>query len=197
MKKYTLFLIFIYGTITAQTNAKKDDIEFEPIVRFTVFQPIQFGDHSLSKDHSSRIGFGSSLSLASYINFKIGVGFDIVRYTITNKSNVGNINNSDYSSIYGFIAYDKKINSKFSIIPVIGYGDVLINLTSNSRKFGRQGGKELRLGSFLDYNINNTLAAFVGVHYIHTSLKVATNAEIEKYYNQANQIQISIGLKIH
>lgn len=197
MKKITLFLVFVFGITAAQNKAKKETIEFEPVLRISFFQPIQFGDHSLSKDHAARIGFGSSISLVTYKNFRLGAGFDLAKYDITNKSNVGNINNSNYSSIYGFVSYQKKITSKMSIMPTIGMGEVKINLVTNSRIFGTQGGNELRLGTYLDYNLNESFAVFTGIHYIHSSLKVKTNAEIEKYYNQSNQIQISIGLKIH
>lgn len=195
MRQKILILLFL-GTINLLFSQKKETLEFEPLFRFQLFRPIPFGDHSLSKAHSANVGYGLSLDLVQYKNFRIGTGYDFSQYTVTDFTKVGNIKNSNYSSFYGSIRYDIPIHSDFVIQPNIGFGSVNINQKTRKRSFGDQTGTEYRIGFLTDYKLNQSFSVFLGIHYIHSIFNVNTSAEYQNYFGKAQQLQVAIGIKI-
>jgi hypothetical protein len=194
-KKLFLILLLISQTFYCQEKNSVKKISFEPYFRFNYVIPIQTGNHSLAKDFDSKLGLNANLSIVSYGALNFNVGYEFSQYKVTTISNVGYINNVNFSVIYGEFDYDVTVNNNFKVIPTIGYGYVSNKYKSNSRKFGTQEGAEVRLGTLLNYNFSKTFSTFVGFNYIFTNLNINTNKDYEDYFGKANRFQISLGIK--
>ncbi len=196
MKKIVfLVVVLISPFFYSQEKKQVKKIDFEPFFRLNLILPIQTGNHSLANDFDAELGFNTNLSLISYDEFSFNIGYQFSKYKVTNLSNIGNINHLNFAVIYGEIDYDIVIYDNLKIIPTIGYGYVSNKYKSNSRKFGIQEGTELRLGSMLNYNFNQTFSTFIGFNYVFTHLNINTNKDFEDYFGKANRFQISLGIK--
>jgi hypothetical protein len=183
---------------TAILSAQKDRPEgFNADFSFGIFgiYPVQFGDHALAKAHDSQGGAGITLGLLSYNNFSLYGGIEGTVYKVTDEEMIGDIEKSNYTSVYGAISYDWALANKIHLFPDIGYGYAIVKLKSDDRKFGSQDGTEFRVGTTANYYISKSASLFLGVHFIHTSLQVNTNTAYENYFGQANQVQFSAGIK--
>lgn len=197
MKKLMLpLLILVFTTLSAQEKEVKDIPSSSAFLRGYVFYPIQFGHHSLAEAHDPNVGFGVSLAFVRYKEFRLSAGFEAVKYKVTDFTKVGNIKNSNYNSVYAAISYDIPIGKKFCIYPDLGYGYVNVYQKSGSQNFGHQNGNEYRVGIVGNYRIDRTVSFFAGAHFIHTALDINTNPEYEKFFGQAEQIQICLGIQI-
>lgn len=183
--------------VSGQTLPEKKSVfDLAPELNIIFFKPIQFGNHSLAESHESSFGAGISIYTFEYKNFRIGSGFDFSRYTITDFQKMGNITNSNYTSFYGTICYDLPVNSHIILQPNFGVGSAKLHQKTGRRSFGYQYGTELRFGLVGNYKINKTISGFVGAQYIQTYFRLKTAPEFEKFFGQAQQIQLSIGIKL-
>ena len=198
MKKIIILLLVVFSqNIFAQNKPKSESVFSDSYLRLYAILPNQFGEHSLAKAHSPRVGVGGSLYLVKYYNFRLGGGLEFVSYSVTDKSKIGEINNSNYSNYFISVAYDYKINKNILLQPIIGYGDVDIKLKTVDKKFTNQNGNEFRIGSIIDYKLNNTFCAFLSLQYIYTSIDINTNSAYKDYFGKAQQFQVSLGFKIY
>jgi hypothetical protein len=194
---FLFILCFFCQQAWCQNKPKRETIFSDSYLRLGTLYPTQFGNHSLSKDHDSNFGFAASLYLLHYHNFRLGGGIEFLNYSVTDKTKMGEVNNSNYSTYYFTFCYDYKLNKKFIVQPTLGYGVASINMTSINKKFTSQDGKEIRMGSYIDYRLNRSFAFFVSLHYIATIIEVNTNSDFENYFGKAQQIQIGFGFKIY
>lgn len=205
MKKFTLvFLLFFSLSFFAQeveTEEKKswqseNFVKFDAQLRFQILYPIQFGDYALSKAFHSNPGIGINMSFFNVKNFKIGAGYNIEFYKVTDKQTMGNFNTSNYSSVFATVNYELKMAEKVSIYPNLGVGYAMLKQKSNGSNFGKQDGTEYRAGFITDYKFNKTLSLFFGANYIYSKFKINTAPEYEKFFGNSQKIQLSIGLQI-
>ena len=199
MKHFICALLIVCTCISfAQNTDNKSykSLEFNFDARFGVLYPIQFGNTALAEAHKPRIGFLSHLNFLKYDNFKAGIGFDFVTYDITDKEMIANLSTSKYTSAYLIIGYQKKLKDKLFITPHIGFGPASLELGSRGSRFGKQNGNEFRIGGILDYKITKSGYVYLGIDYIASTLDVATAPEYESYFSKANQIQMSLGIRL-
>lgn len=199
MRNYFCFLLLVCSGISfAQENEKpkkRPKLEFKVNARFQLIQPIQFGNTALAKAHSPYLGISSQLNLLDFMGFKAGFGVDMVGYKITDKQMIANLHASKYTSAYVLLSYEYKLSEKFLITPNIGWGSASLELGSRSSRFGGQDGNEIRIGGILDYKIGKSTYVFGGINYINTTLDVQTAPEYKSYFSNANQIQLSLGIR--
>ena len=192
--------MLIFTTSFAQdslaTNKEKNGLRDEWNARFFMFHPMQFGDHALAEAHSATIGLGANLGLLSYGNFNLYAGWDYVQYKVTDKTMVGNITNSNYHALYGAVKYKFAASKQWEFYPDLGYGYAIIKQRSGRTKFGHQDGAELRLGFTANFKVSSNTSFFIGTHYIHNEFEIKTNGQYEKFFGQANQLQISAGIQL-
>ncbi|MEO5777977.1 MAG: outer membrane beta-barrel protein [Flavobacterium sp.] len=199
MKNYTCLLLLLFSSIVFAQNdneAKKPELTFKINARFQLLYPIQFGNTALAKAHEPKLGVSAQMNFLNYQNFKAGFGFDFVTYKITDKQMIANLSNSKYTSAYFLLSYEYKLNEKFLISPNIGYGSASLELGSRSSRFGKQNGNEIRIGGVIDYKIGKSTYAFGGINYVTNSLDVETAPEYQSFFSKANQIQLSIGIRL-
>jgi len=206
MKKITLaFLLFFSVSLFAQEAEVKEKkswqsenfVKFDAQLRFQILYPIQFGDYALSKSYNSNPGIGINMSFLNVKNFKIGAGYNIEFYKVTDKQTIGNFSTSNYSSVFATVNYELKMAEKISIYPNLGVGYAMLRQKAGGgSNFGKQDGTEYRVGFITDYKFNKTLSLFFGANYIYSKYQINTAPEYEKFFGNSQKIQLSIGLQI-
>ena len=190
-KLAVVLLVLVAQVIFGQ---EKDSLKYDSTFRIQAFQPIHFGNNSLSKAHDSDFGFGVSAKIFKYNNFRFYVGGEIANYNVTDSIMLGKVERSRYTSVYTSVSYAVPINKSFTFVPDVGIGYVKLSQRTNGTKFGFQEGTEYRLGGMIDYGIDRTIAVYIGIHYIYTNLRINTSPEYEKFFGRSNQLQLAIGL---
>lgn len=198
MRHYLCLIALLgFGLAYAQneTPTINKELEFDTSFRFQTFYPIQFGNTALAKAHKPRPGFSAQMNVLDYQNFKAGFGFDFATYDITDKEVIANLSTSKYTSAYFLISYEYEAFPKLRITPNLGYGSASLELGSRSSRFGKQGGNEFRIGTYIDYKIGKTSYAFIGVHYVSNSFNIRTAPEYESFFSKATQLQLNLGIR--
>lgn len=176
---------------------EKRGLHFNAVWRIYYAMPNQFGDHVWNEAYSSKFSMGSSLGLLKFQNFRLIGGFEIEQYGITDVAKAGNFNFANKLSQFLLLSYDYKISNSFSLVPTIGIGAVGIKQKFDSERYAYQSGNDIRLGMFCDYSLGSGAAVFVGVHYITTKFDIKTNSAYQSYFEKSNQLQLTLGLKVH
>jgi hypothetical protein len=170
----------------------KEDWDF----RAYVLYPIQFGDHSLAQAHEASGGFGLNLGAVSYNNFSFYAGLDAAYYQVSDQTIIGNIENTNYTSIYGAFKYKLPVAKNIELYPAAGFGYAILKQRGYGRKFGHQDGTEFRIGFTANYRISKQVSLFLGTHYIYNRFEIATNSAYQDFFGKANQLQISLGIQL-
>ena len=187
-----LFVVFV----SAQEEKEKPQFEWDAIIRLTFVKPIAFGNNALSEAHREKSGFDINWSLFKYNKFRLGIGYDFEQFAVTDRTVIGNIERSNYTSLYGYFSYDWQVEKKVILYPNMGYGKVKLQQWGNgSVSYGHQDGSEIRLGIIGTYALTPGTSVVLSAHYLHAFLDVNTSPEFESYFGTANQIQIGIGFQ--
>lgn len=197
MKYCFLLILFCLNISYGQEKKTKSPSIFTEEFCLYAIAPNNFGENYLAKANKSRIGIGANLYLFQFKHFKLGMGYDYIRYSITDVSKAGNIGSSRYNSIYGILGYEIKLSNEFYLQPYLGYGSVKLNFKSGNRSFGRQTGNDFRIGFNVDYKLDKTISGFAGFGYVSSSYDIKTAPEFVSFYDNSKMLQINIGLKIN
>lgn len=203
MKKNTLLFMCLIVIQSFAQETKKESwqsgnyVKFDVQLRVYLVQPIQFGNHALSKAHEARPGAGINMSFLNIQNFKIGGGYNFESYKIIDKQMMGNFNYSNYSSIFGNVNYEIEVAKNISFHPNIGIGYAFLRQkTAGVLHIQPQEGVEYRIGFVTDYKFNKTFSLFCGANYIYSKYEINTAPEYEKYFGNSQKLQLSIGIQI-
>ncbi|MES2544195.1 MAG: hypothetical protein V4548_04870 [Bacteroidota bacterium] len=192
MRNYLVLIIVFIGTsIFAQSQPK-----WESQFRFEFIRPIAFGNNSISKSHDNKSGFGFNWSLIEYEKFRLGFGSSFITFGVIDKSKAGNFDRTNYNTISGVLSYDYKINDKFILVPYISIGGVTLKQRATDIRNSTQDGTEYKIGLHTDYKLGKSFVIYSKVSYAYSKLNITTAPEYEKFFGQAQQIQIAIGLKL-
>lgn len=201
MRKIFIIIIILSSiSVFSQRETKTKIVDFYPAFRFCFQLPIHFGDNYFSKDLSSGFGFHSTLSLVKIYNFRLSLGYDFQKLRVENSDKIGNfdfINSNTYQFI---LEYEIPLNSKFDINPTISYGQCRFNYKENTGGsiLAKQNLEEIRLGSYINYNLNKTFAGYAGLHFSHFyNSDLNATPENKDYFGKGNKFIISIGILIH
>lgn len=201
MRKIFIIIIILSSiSVFSQRETKTKIVDFYPAFRFGFQLPIHFGDNYFSKDLSSGFGFHSTLSLVKIYNFRLSLGYEFQKLRVENSDKIGNfdfINSNTYQFI---LEYEIPLNSKFDINPTISYGKCRFNYKENTGGsiLAKQNLEEIRLGSYINYNLNKTFAGYAGLHFSHFyNSDLNATPENKDYFGKGNKFIISIGILIH
>ena len=194
MKKVLLFFLLLTAKAFSQAP-NSGQFELNATWKFQMLVPVPFGENSLAKAHDANPGLGFEIGLFKYENFRLGFGYSFLQYDVTNEQLIGNINKSNYSSIYGLLSYEVPVADKITLSPAIGYGAAQLLQRSGSQNFGSQDGKEFRIGVSGNYYFSKYSAVCIGIQYVHAGLDVNTVPEFEDFFSKMNQVQFAIGLQ--
>jgi hypothetical protein len=201
MRKIFIIIIILSSiSVFSQRETKTKIVDFNPAFRFGFQLPIHFGDNYFSKDLSSGFGFHSTLSLVKIYNFRLSIGYEFQKLRVENSDKIGNfdfINSNTYQFI---LEYEITLNSKFDLNPTISYGQCRFNYKENTGGsiLAKQNLEEIRLGSYINYNLNKTFAGYAGLHFSHFyNSDLNATPENKDYFGKGNKFIISIGILIH
>lgn len=187
-----LFLICQFVYCQTNTESKNPNIQFKISFIVGPIYPIEFGETALAKAHSANIGLTSSLRLLEYSNFSTGVGLDLINYSVDNKQLIGDYENSKHNSYFIFINYDYEISKKLLLTPNIGYGASELVIRKDGKGRGKQDGKELRMGTSINYNFDKHNALCFTIMYVNNTYDVKANESLQDFFSKSNSIQFGI-----
>ncbi len=197
MRKFSIVLICLLGSLSclSQIKNQKEELKIKGEFRIKMYVPIHIGNNFLAKSYDSNIGFGCNADLLHYNNFILGGGFDYTSYSTTDITRAGNIRNARLSSFYGNLSYKFVVNNKLNLVPHIGIGSSKIDFKSGDRNFGHQNGKDIRIGIYTDYKLNQSVGLFIELQYITSCFTINTSPEFITFYDNAKIMQLGFGLK--
>lgn len=196
--KFLLFAIFLISQVVCsqeKTESKKNKLQLDSSFIVGFIYPVEFGNTALSKGHSTEFGLTSSFGLLKYNKFCLGVGLDMVIYSVKDKQIIGEYQTSKHNSYFGFVKYDYNITNKISLSPNVGYGYSELVIRKNSKRRGAQDGAELRLGTFINYNFNKQNTLSLSIMYVNNTYEVKTNESLQDFFSKSNSIQFGIVYK--
>ena len=198
MKKITILLLILSLQTFGQEEEKKNEnfVKFDVLFRVHAIYSFQMGNYSLAKSHTTYPGIGLSMSLIDIQNFKIGAGYNLEIYDVTDHELIGNFNVSNYSSVFGTVNYEIKVLPKVSLYPNVGIGVAILHQKSGLDSYGYQQGTEYRAGLITDYKVSKNVSFFFGVNYIYAKLNMDTHPDFKDYFSTAQKVQLSLGLQI-
>lgn len=187
-------LLFVCQFAYSQSEIKKAPENLKIKTSFTIgpIYPIEFGNTALAKAHSYIFGFTSTLGLLKYSNFSAGFGVDYVSYSVKNKQIIGDYQSSNHNSLFIFLNYDYDLNNKWTLTPNIGYGTSELVIRKDGKRRGSQDGKEFRIGSSINYNLNKNNAFCFSLLYVNNNYNVKANESIKDFFKKSNSIQLGI-----
>ena len=196
MKKITILLLFVFGISYGQEIKRDKVIDLAPSMRIGVVLPIHFGDNILSKEFNNNIGFNSNFSFLTIYDLKLSIGFEYQKYNETNSS-IGIISHINRYSYSIQSDYTINLNTKYAIIPFVNYGYTNLNFKNSHDIIAKQKGNEIKIGSYLDYKLNNTYSLFFGLNYYKLINDIQASIDDKKYYANSNAFQVSFGLELN
>ena len=197
MKKLILFSLFFSSIVYCQEKTN-DKVAFRPDIAITFISNFYFGDNYLAKGHRSQsVGAQIKSDWLHYNNFNLGIGFEKSTQSVTDYSIGGNIDKTNTNSIILYLSYDLLTKSKFRISPEISYGNIELRQKDGSKFYGSQNGNRYGFGANLNYMLGKYFSLYSNVSLNFYNLNVQTTDEYTNYFNHANAISMSFGIKFH
>lgn len=189
-----ILIVLVAGTFV---NAQEKPV-FTPTPELKIYGnfPLTFGENMLNEAHDAKTGWGFTTSPFSVYNFRIGLGFDYTKFDVTDASLAGNIERSELLNFYGYLAYPLKITEKLNAEPKFGIGGNKLRQKTGNKNFGSMKGTSFIAGTSFDYEIAYPLFIFAGADFVHTNFNVATHPDNERFFRNASQLNIFVGLKV-
>ena len=186
-----LLFLFIFPFCFSQ-ETKDNKLNLKTSFSIGFIYPIQFGSTALAEGHSSNLGFTSSLGILEYSNFSAGIGLDYIFYSVEDKQLIGNYGSSKHNSYFFYLNYNYPISKKISLSPTFGYGYSELVIKKSGKRRGAQDGKEIRLGTSINYNFDKQNALCLLIQYVNNRYDVRTEEALEDFFGKSNSIQIGI-----
>lgn len=195
MKRIFLLALLLNQIAFAQEEPKKKAFTANHQFFLNLNYHYDFGDNFLSKANSpSFAGIGIQYNMLKLYNFKAGIAYDFMNYKVTDKALGGNLNSTNYNSLALKIQYEQSLNSKWTIEPYTGIGQVMIQQRANGSGYGSFYGTSYYLGANVTHKLTEQFSVYGGVNYNFTSYNVKTAKEIEAFFQRSNQLQFSLGI---
>jgi hypothetical protein len=191
------FLLILSTSLVFGQEKNKNRLIFNPNFTISFVTNNYFGDNYLAKGHKDP-GYGFQMrSDWLYFN-KFGFGFGVEKSTqkVSDFAIGGNIQKTNSNSIFCFLTYNFNINQKLSLNPEVNFGGIELRQKSGGKFYGQQNGQRFGSGLNINYKINKTFSIFSNVGYSIYRLKTNTSDEFINYFNRANSINFSIGIKL-
>lgn len=192
-----LSTLFLSSILWSQKKVVAESFS-HPTFSLTLISNNYFGENYLAKGHKSNsIGFQFKHEFAHYKKFNLGFCFEKSTQKVTDTSIGGNIDKTNTNSIIGFISYKIPITNKLDISPEINYGGIELRQKYGSKLYGVQNGSRFGIGLNLDYMIKKHISVSSIIGYNKYNLNTKTSSEFQDYFNTAEALSFSLGLKLH
>lgn len=195
----SILSLFTFLILCASLTKAQEKSAFQPKPELKVYYgiPTAFGDNMLSKAHEAKSNFGFWTSPFSIYNFKIGVGFDLTKFDVTDHAVAGNMDKADLFSVYGFVGYPLKISEKFEFESRAGIGWNKMRQKTGTERYGNMKGIGFILGGNLEYEISYPFQIFAGFDYSYSKFNVNANQEYQSFFDQSQRFSILAGIKVN
>ncbi len=187
----TLFFQVAYS----QEASTADKVQFDGSFRIYGAKYFNFGNNFLAKANNDIIGFGVDFSVLKFKDFSASAGYERVNYSVTDFQKAGNISGTRLNSFNFKLLYEQELSKRFSVQPFVGIGGPTLSFRSGRRQFGKQNGTDFKIGFNTDYYISKNFAFFITTEYILSKYKIQTVPELVKFYEDANALKFSLGIR--
>ena len=127
----------------------------------------------------------------------MGFGFEKSTQKVTDFSLGGDIDKTNSNSISGYFSFDILKKSKIRVSPELSYGGIELRQKKDGKYYGRQNGTRYGVGVNLNYMLSTYFSVYSNVSFNKYDLNVETTNEFIDYFNNANAVSISLGIKFH
>lgn len=199
MKKYIFIFIAFLVVEPIIAQDKKDNNQLKFIHDFSIYyvQNLSLDNNFLSDANKYKSGFGLNFKVLQFHNFKLGLGYELLKFKTVDFAKAGNIEKINLTNINFKIYYPIELSSKFIVEPNVGLTSLQLHQKSKYKNFGFINGTGYSLGTDLNYKLASNLSLVFGINYLYGNYKVNTSKEFEKYFENSNQILFSLGIQIN
>lgn len=191
-------LISSFISFAQESNIATEKQNREIFKMYSVF-PNGIGNNVIAKSHKPNVGIGLRFNVYQANDFFFGIGSDFLTYDVSNIAMVGNASRTNTGYFFLDTAYKIRLYDWLSVNPEFAFGYnyyILKSVNGKDGNMGKQDGPGLQLGSTVDFKIYKRLRLFTGVQYRYTFLSTITDPEFKSYYNNIQQLNIVLGIKI-
>ena len=125
------------------------------------------------------------------------VGINPDEQDVVDFAKAGNIEKINLTNLNFKIYYPIELPSNFILEPNVGLAILQLHQKSENKNFGFINGTGYNLGVDLNYKLTSNFRLLFGVNYMYGNYKVNTSKEFEKYFENSNQLLISLGIQIN
>lgn len=193
-----IFILSLVGKpIFAQELKSNNQLKFNHEFSFYYVQNMSLDNNFLSDAHSYKYGFGINFKGLEYHNFKLGLGYELLKFTTVDFAKAGNIQNINLTNLNFKLYYPIELPSNFILDPNFGLAVLQLHQKSDSKNFGYINGTGFLLGTDLYYKLNPNFRLLLGLNYLYGNYKVNTSKELQEYFENSNQLLLSFGIQIN
>jgi hypothetical protein len=196
MSNYLSCLLFILISFKCFGQEQKEQKIFRFEEEFSIYitQNNTFGDNFLAKANKPKIGFGAEIVIFKIYDFGLGFGLEKGYHTVTNKAIGGNISSTNSTLANVNLIYNIKLNNTLRLDPFIGIGEFHLIQRTGKKRFGKQKGTNFGIGTNISYKLNNSISLLSGIKFNYSKLNVNTNEEFIDFFDNAQIVQLKMGL---
>ena len=122
MKKYIfIFITFIVvKPIFAQDIKNNNQLKFRNDFSIYYVQNLSLDDNFISDANKYKYGFGINFKALEYNNFKLGLGYELLKFKTVDFAKAGNIEKINLTNLNFKIYYPIELPSNFILEPNVG-----------------------------------------------------------------------------
>ena len=157
------------------------------------------GDNFAGNGLEGGVGYGLRMQFYLPKNFYLGGSLTQDFMNVTSTAVVGEYSKSTKFNAYLFAGYDYQLNDYWGITGDIGYGySQNKNKQSPSQGGGkfRDTGNVLRITTSVEYILNSATSFYISPSFEMVSYNINTARALEDRFNNANYLNIAIGIRL-
>lgn len=193
--------LFIVVSYCDSQNVKNQTSQYSGSIFSSGFIPFTSNSSAIGGATKGKISYKLGVQVFVYKQFFISGTVGATYLDVSDKTKIGNYNNSTISDYYLEFGYEflvsKKIRIGTSITP---FGNVRYRndyKVEDVKLKQKDHGKRFMFNSYLSYNINPTIALFVDYNYRVDKMDIKTTSQLQDDFNKIQYHNIGLGLRIY
>lgn len=199
MKKniFMFFAFLVVKPIIAQDIKSNSQLKLRNDFSIYYVQNLSLDDNFLSDANKYKSGFGINFKGLEYHNFKLGLGYELLKFKTVNFAKAGNIEKINLTNLNFKIYYPIELPSNLILEPNVGLAILQLHQKSDNKNYGFISGTGFSFGTDLNFKLHPNFRLLLGVNYLYGNYKVNTSKEFKEYFENSNQLLLSFGIQIN